>query len=104
VPAFSGGGGGALPPSAAYSSSSSSFWDTDFKLFSATLSQLAAGLETPPPTAASSTLLPGVPLGVSGTPSPLGGPTPSPSIQGSSPDLAQQYQYWSKYLQDKKDP
>jgi len=92
VPTYSGGGA----PSAAYSNS---FWDNDFKLFSATLTQLAAGVEIPPPT-----LLPGVPLGVSGTPSPLGGPTPSPSIQGSSPDPAQQYQYWSKYIQDKKDP
>ena len=117
---WAGGGVGELMPAVggnAAAEAYTSFWEKDFKLFSATLSQLAAGVVPPTPTATpsaasetvalTSTFLPTTAAGgsgVSGTPSPLGGPTPSPSIQGSSPDPAQMYQYWSKYLLDKKEP
>jgi hypothetical protein len=68
-------------------------WDTDFKFFSETLSQLAANSRD------SVSQLPAVSpfSGLSATPSPSLGPTPSPSCPGSSPGLdLDPYQYWSK--------
>ena len=67
-------------------------WDSDFKFFSETLSQLAANSRDN--VSQLSVVSPF--SGFSATPSPSLGPTPSPSCPGSSPGLdLDPYQYWS---------